>query len=201
MNKDKYKTLPSEITDAVQPILIHGEEILGTFHESFNWDAVRTWVAVTHFRLIILKSLPWSIEVEDFHLRDMNIQLKRDNLGPYDIMEFKSKEKELFEIAVFRNRRVEAQEFLHEVSKHIRQQDIYGHLPIDSETENATKDETTHDHTNILPERTNIASRIKYLETNRVIAWCSKYLNNLRAMGAITEEEYQDEKKNNPECK
>ena len=72
MNKNKHK-LPIKLLKLVEPILVNDEKISCVFHESFNWDITRTWAVLTSYRLLIVNSLPWKVDIQDYHLKDMNL--------------------------------------------------------------------------------------------------------------------------------
>jgi hypothetical protein len=168
----KRDIFPDKLKKTIETILVRNEEILYTFRESFNWDIVRTWAVVTSYRLLIVDVLPWRVDVQDFHLKEMNFEYKQDHIGPYDVILFKSKLQDLYDITVLRNRRQEAQEFLHKVSTEVRAQDTYGLRSLE-----------------VAPVQ----------ETKRLV-WCDKHLETLRMSGAITRAEYELAKTNKNIC-
>ncbi len=170
----------------MRPILVQGEEISRAFHESFNWDLTKTWALLTTFRIVLIRYLPWKIDIEDFHLKDLNLELKRDNIGPYDVIQFKDGEDILYDLAVLRNRRKKAESFIHAVSENIRRQGTY-----DTANQEYLKTYNT----------TSNGIRPKKPLDPKAVEWCKRKLDTLLHIGAITKEEYEDERKNNPECK
>ena len=171
----KRDVFPEKLRKLIEAILVTNEDIRYTLRESFNWDFVRTWAVVTSYRLLIVDVWPWRIDVQDFHLKDMNFEYKEDGIGPYDVLLFKSKLQDLYDLAILRNRRREAQEFLHNVSTEVRLQDTYGLRSLEAQSTNPSTDK-------------------------KMLLWCGQNLEVLKRTGAISEKEYLEEKAKGDRC-
>lgn len=122
--------LPNRFLKLIEPILIKNENIQCSFRESFRWETFfRKWIVLTNFRLLICTRTLFGADSQEFHLREMDVERVRDNFGPYDSLIFRSKGEILYQVAIFRTRRKEAEEFLREITKHIAERDLYIAFP------------------------------------------------------------------------
>ena len=181
MNKNTNE-IPVRFLDLIRPLLISNEKIVASYRESFNWESFyRRWLVLTNYRLFVMSRALTGAKSEEYHLKEMDIDLTRDNFGPYDSVKFMQKDALLYELAVFRTRRRVAQEFLREMSRYIAERELTPDLKRDSDMDNNS------DWTACLSD----------IEIH--------HLHDLEKMGAISNEEFLRESqracKNRPQNK
>ena len=170
----KERSIPEKFRNFVDPILMKNEEIICSFRESFKWDfdwdtLFPKWLVLTNLRLLILsRELP-GIRVNEYHLLGMNVDLFRDNVGFYDAIEFRSGSNLLHSVAVYRRRRDEATEFVHQVAEAITKLD-FGQV---QQSKNGNTEPSSED--------------LKKCSID------SQHLKDLEKMGAISDVEYKEE--------
>ena len=184
--------LPDRFVKLIGPILIQNEMIRYSFRESFKWETVfRRWLVLTNFRLLVCSRTLFGVDSSEFHLREMDVERVRDNIGLYDSIVFKSRDKVLVQVAVFRTRRKEAEEFLREVTRHIAERDLYISFPNNGQGSSQPQFIASKPKK---PVSTRAPRKIKTTpEERKQCEMDREHARDLNNMGAITDAELKEE--------
>ena len=164
--------------DLIRPLLIEGEVVEAALRESFKFETFfRKWLILTNIRLIIGTRTVTGAMIEEYHLKEMDIEIIHDDVGFYDSVLFKNKEMLLYNASFFRSRRKDVAQFVGEISKHIAERDL-------------TQFNADRPHPRApLPKREEPLSR----QDIKACAVDLEHKRDLKTMGVISEEEYEEE--------
>lgn len=170
--KQKEKKIPKELLNNLNPLLNSGENIICVFKEPFHWQEMQTrWLILTDFRLaVVSKSILGMIHIEDFHIRDLDIELERTRFGFLDTIVFKSRDKILYQTGASKSRRAVVEDFVRTATLAISNREMF-----------------------ITMQKNNNNNHVS-TPTNCDSITTIRELNKLREEGAITEAEYLTKK-------